>query len=72
MSNLEWWEEKYAEYLDECMGPLTVAGLEYEHSQVARKVDPIAFRCGANDYADAMGWDTDRDEDDQEEESDDE
>lgn len=64
-NDLEWWEEKYAEFLDECMGPIIVAGLEYDHSKVARAVDPIAFRCGALDYADAEGWDTDRDEGDQ-------
>lgn len=57
---MEWWEEKYAEALDED-GTVTVAGLEFDPSRVVRECDPIAFQCGANDYADAMGWDTDAD-----------
>lgn len=59
-NDLEWWEERYAEFLDEIYPVgVEVAGMNYQASRVLRECDPIAFRCNANDYADAMGWDTD-------------
>lgn len=60
MSDLEWWEEKYAEFLDEVYEPIMVAGLTMDVSRVIREVDPIAFQTGANDHADGEGWEIDR------------
>ena len=62
---MEWWEERFAQSLDETEELVTVVGLTFDPSRVVRELDPIAFRCYALDYADGMGWDTGRDEDEQ-------
>lgn len=67
MNDLEWWEKKYAEAVDEAHPDgVTIEGMSLVASRILREVDPIAFRCNANDYADAMGFDTDKAEDEQE------
>lgn len=43
-------EELYSEFLDEAHGSVSVAGLEYETSDVLKEVDPTAFRCGCVDW----------------------
>lgn len=45
-------EEAYRDFLDECYGMVDVAGLSYQTSQVLEEIDPIAFRCGHNDWLD--------------------
>ena len=42
---------------DECLdeaGSIEVAGYTFYPSQILKECDPIAYRCGLNDYADSM------------------
>ena len=50
-------EEMYDEMLDDCEGPVTLCGMTYSASQVLREVDPVAYRCGFNDYVDSLTHD---------------
>jgi len=36
-----------------------VAGLQFWPSEILRRLDPIAYRTGLNDYLDALGIDSD-------------
>ncbi|UGC97792.1 hypothetical protein pp309_000004 [Proteus phage 309] len=56
--------ESYKELLDECYSGITIAGCTFRPSRVLEKLDPIAFRQGYLDYADAEGIDVDELEDD--------
>ena len=38
---------------------IVVAGLQFWPSEVLRRLDPIAYRIGLNDYLDSMGVDSD-------------
>lgn len=38
---------------------IVVAGLQFWPSEVLRRLDPIAYRTGLNDYLDSMGVDSD-------------
>jgi len=47
--------ELHAEYdamLDEVWDTVTIGGLQYPTARVMREVDPIAYRCGFNDWLD--------------------
>ena len=46
--------EMYEEMLDDCEGPVELCGMTYSASHVLREVDPVAFRCGFNDYVDSL------------------
>ena len=46
--------EMYDEMLDDCEGPVELCGMTYSASQVLREVDPVAYRCGFNDYVDSL------------------
>lgn len=52
---LETWEleERYDEMLNECYGTVEIAGMEYETSRALYELDPIAYRCGFNDWIDS-------------------
>lgn len=52
-------EESFADTLDECYSFEKVGG-PFEHmspSRVLKEIDPTAFRCGVNDYADSLSKD---------------
>ncbi len=51
--------EAYDDFLDEVYGDVRIGGLEYSHSNALKNVDPIAYRCGFNDWTDAEGIDLD-------------
>ena len=53
--------DQFNEMLDES-GEVDVAGLEFYPSQILGKLDPIAYRCGLNDYVDATYSAEDTDE----------
>lgn len=60
-------EAAYDEYLN-TQGPVRVAGLTFEASEIIKECDPTAYRCGVNDFADSEEWteiegETYRDED---------
>jgi hypothetical protein len=55
------WESAKVSYdmmLDE-EREIMVAGLQFWPSEILRRLDPIAYRTGLNDYLDAMGVDSD-------------
>ena len=43
----EWYDEALG-----CEGPVSVAGYEYEVSDVLKQIDPTAYRCGFSDWLD--------------------
>lgn len=55
--------EAYDEFLNETApsgeGTVNVAGYDYEVARVLREVDPVAYRCGFNDWLDSEGVDID-------------
>lgn len=46
-------EKEYVQYLDEVYGPVKVAGLMYETSEILQRLDEPAFREGFNNWLDA-------------------
>jgi len=43
---------------DQCLDendPVRIGSLEYTPSHVLKQIDPIAYRCGVNDYVDSLG-----------------
>ena len=47
-------EEMYNNMLDECTPTVKIGTLEYMPSEVLKKLDPIAYRCGMNDYESSL------------------
>lgn len=47
-------EQLYRDMLDECEPEVKVAGLSFCASRIVEELDPVAFRCGVNDYADSL------------------
>lgn len=47
-------ESEYDDMLDECYDMVHIGNLSYYPSQVLREVDPVAYRCGYNDYIDSV------------------
>lgn len=56
--------ESFRACLDECCPEVSVFGCTFEPSRVLEELDPIAFRQGYLEYADAEGIDIDELEDD--------
>ena len=48
--------ERYRDMLDECYAPLRIGYLEWPPSVALERLDPVAFRCGFNDFTDAENW----------------
>jgi len=46
--------EMYEEMLDDCEGLVELCGMTYSASNVLREIDPVAYRCGFNDYVDSL------------------
>ena len=46
--------EMYEEMLDDCEGDIHLCGMTYRASEVLHSVDPVAYRCGFNDYVDSL------------------
>lgn len=46
-------EDDFDEVLDEG-GAVVVGGCEFLPSRILRELDPIAYRCGLNDYVDSI------------------
>jgi hypothetical protein len=42
--------ELYDEMLDECYPMVDVCGYTYDPSRALKELDPIAYRCGFNDW----------------------
>lgn len=51
-------ENLWDDFLD-IGGDVTIAGIEFQRSRILREVDPIAYRCGLNDFLDGEGIDSD-------------
>lgn len=50
-------ESQYDDMLDECYDMVNIGNLSYYPSKVLEAVDPIAYRCGYNDYVDSIDLD---------------
>lgn len=60
--NITTWREAYEawdEWLDDVGGDITVLGMTFLPSDILRNCDPVAYRCGFNDWADGLNIDTD-------------
>jgi hypothetical protein len=51
-------EQIYRDMLDESGPEVHVAGLSFMPSRVVEELDPVAFRCGVNDYVDSLVGET--------------
>lgn len=51
--------EVYRDLVNEYESTVVIQGLEFDPSEVLEKLDPIEFRQGYLDYADAAGIDVD-------------
>ena len=51
--------ELYNEMLDELYSPISIARVEFIPSRVLKKLDPIAYQCGFNDWLDSCDYTTD-------------
>lgn len=51
--NQDEYEDQYCDMLDE-VSTVQIGSLSYDPSTVLREVDPIAYRCGLNDYVDSL------------------
>lgn len=49
-------DSDYDDWLDEMEGEVEVCGMSYCASTVLKAVDPIAYRCGFNDYVDSLDF----------------
>jgi predicted nuclease with TOPRIM domain len=47
-------DELYDEMLDDCYGEVQIAGLTFSTSYALKELDPTAYDCGKNDYADSL------------------
>lgn len=56
--------EAYRDFLDEVEEEVVIAGCAFSPSRILEELDPVAFRYGYLDYADAMEIDIDELEDD--------
>ncbi|KKN26573.1 hypothetical protein LCGC14_0873410 [marine sediment metagenome] len=43
-------DQAYRDMIDECNGPVCIGNFEFQASKIIEELDPIAFRCGRNDY----------------------
>lgn len=50
---------EYRDMLDEIHADYAVSGITFTASRVLEELDPIAFRCGFDDWLDAEGIDLD-------------
>lgn len=46
-------DDAYNEMLDECFGDVNICGYECSAALALSEVDPIAYNCGRNDWADS-------------------
>ena len=51
--SMEQAEEMYDDMIDEIYGEVNV-GITFNASRVLKELDPIAYRCGFNDYMDSL------------------
>lgn len=43
-------DDEYDEFLDEIEGSVTVAGMEFQASDILKSCDPVAYHCGKGDF----------------------
>lgn len=47
-------DDSYDEYIDESDNEINIWGMHYSPSEVLKNVDPIAYRCGIDDYINSV------------------
>mgnify|MGYP003626842317 FL=1 len=50
-------EEWFEDMLDDCYQEVVIAGLSYSASVAFKRIDPIAYRVGMNDYESCLRTD---------------
>lgn len=48
------YEDQFDDMLDESIPEIDIGGLTYSPSHVLKNVDPVAYRCGLNDFIDSF------------------
>ena len=48
------YEDQFDESLDESIPEIEIGSLTYSPSHVLKNVDPVAYRCGLNDFVDSL------------------
>ena len=48
------YEDQFDEYLDESIPEIEIVCLTYSPSRVLKNVDPVAYRCGLNDFVNSL------------------
>ncbi len=51
---LQYYNEVYDEMLNDCHEDSDICGHQYSPSRALLAVDPVAYRCGFNDYMDSL------------------
>lgn len=46
-------EERFEDMLNECYPEIEIIGLKYQAGSALKILDPVAFRCGCNDFIDS-------------------
>ena len=54
-------EEWFEDMLDDCYQEVVIAGLSYSASVAFKRIDPIAYRVGMNDYESCLRTDYEED-----------
>jgi len=54
--------ELYDDFLNEVYPDLIIAGYNYDTAIALKELDPIAYRCGFNDWCDSEGIEVDDNE----------
>ncbi len=49
--------DAYDEMLNDCYPMVEIGSLTFTPSRVLKELDPIAYRCGLNDYLDSLAQD---------------
>lgn len=47
-------EDSYNDMLDDLYGEIDICGMKVWASVALKRIDPIAYRCGMNDYEDML------------------
>lgn len=55
-------EQRYDDILDEVFGEVSVGNISWDASRVLQEMDPIAYRCGLNEWLDGELGETITDE----------
>lgn len=47
-------KKQYDDMIDDCSGVIEICGMKYRASRILEELDPTAYSCGFDDWADGM------------------